>query len=73
MYFSVCSSDELHTFLISGKTKNCDIIIERKKTMLDYEKAYYELYNKITDIIEELKKLQADAEETIISSEDDNN
>lgn len=39
--------------------------------MIDYEKAYFKLFNKITDIIEELKKLQADAEEIIISSEDE--
>lgn len=71
MYFSVCSSDELHTFLISGKNKNCDIITERMINMIDYEKAYFKLFNKITDIIEELKKLQADAEEIIISSEDE--
>lgn len=38
--------------------------------MPDYKKAYFELFKRVTDIIEELKKLQEDAEEIIISSED---
>ena len=39
--------------------------------MEDYKKLYYELFNKITDIIEELKKIQQDAEERFISANDD--
>ncbi len=37
--------------------------------MPDYEKLYFELFNKITDAIELLKKAQKDAEENFISSE----
>ena len=37
--------------------------------MPDYEKLYFELFNKITDTIELLKKAQKDAEEKFISSE----
>ena len=35
--------------------------------MEDYKKMYYELFNKITDVIETLKKIQQDAEERFIS------
>ena len=34
--------------------------------MPDYEKMYFELFNGITDIIEDLKKLQQNAEESYI-------
>ena len=36
--------------------------------MEDYKKMYYELFNKITDTIESLKKIQQEAEEIFISS-----
>ena len=36
--------------------------------MEDYKKLYYELFNKITDIIEELEKIQQEAEERYISA-----
>ena len=39
--------------------------------MEDYKKMYYELFNKITDTIETLKKIQQEAEEAFISSNDD--
>ena len=39
--------------------------------MADYQKIYYELFNKVTDIIENLKKIQQEAEETFITSNDD--
>ena len=39
--------------------------------MEDYKKMYYELFNKITDTIETLKKIQQEAEEIYISSNDD--
>ena len=39
--------------------------------MEDYKKMYYELFNKITDTIENLKKIQQDSEETFITSNDD--
>ena len=35
--------------------------------MENYKKLYYELFNKITDIIEELKQIQLDAEEKFVS------
>ena len=37
--------------------------------MPDYKKMYFDLFNGITDVIENLKKLQNDAEEKIISEE----
>ena len=37
--------------------------------MPDYEKLYFELFNKITDAVELLKQAQKDAEEKYISSE----
>ena len=37
--------------------------------MPDYEKMYFELFNKITDAIELLKEAQRDAEEKFVSSE----
>ena len=36
--------------------------------MEDYKKMYYELFNKITDVIENLKQIQVEAEETFITS-----
>ena len=36
-----------------------------------YEEMYKTLFNKITDIIEELKKVQQQAEEMYISKEDE--
>ena len=39
--------------------------------MEDYKKMYYELFNKITDIIENLKQIQSEAEETFITSTED--
>ena len=40
--------------------------------MENYKKLYYELFNKITDIIEELKQIQLDAEEKFISAKKKN-
>ncbi len=37
--------------------------------MPDYEKLYFELFNKVTDATELLKKAQKDAEEKFISTE----
>ena len=39
--------------------------------MEDYKKMYYELFNKITDTIESLKKIQQESEENYISSPED--
>ena len=39
--------------------------------MENYKKMYFELFNKITDIIENLKQIQVEAEETFITSNDD--
>ena len=36
--------------------------------MEDYKKMYYELFNKITDVIENLKKIQEEAEEIYLSA-----
>lgn len=38
---------------------------------MNYKKAYILLFNKITDITEELKELQIKCEEIIISDEED--
>ena len=39
--------------------------------MEDYKKMYFELFNKITDTIENLKKIQQESEETFITFNDD--
>ena len=39
--------------------------------MVDYKSMYYKMFNKITDIIEELKKLQIETEEIYIESAED--
>ena len=39
--------------------------------MPDYKEMYFELFNKITDVIEELKKIQKEMEEKCISSDND--
>ena len=38
----------------------------RKHTMPDYEKMYFTLFNKVSDIIEELKQIQCEMEEIAI-------
>ena len=39
--------------------------------MSDYKKMYYKMFNKITDIIEELKELQLETEEIYIETSHD--
>ena len=39
--------------------------------MPDYKELYFELFNKVTDIIEELKKIQCDMEEKCIEEDND--
>ena len=38
--------------------------------MPDYREMYFELFNKLTDVIEELKGIQKDMEEKYIDSDD---
>ena len=38
---------------------------------MDYKKMYFELFNKLTDIIEELKELQCKMEEMHINADSD--
>ena len=63
MHFSVCVASVAHTFLFARKGV--------LKIMSDYKDLYYKLFNRITDIIEELKELQVQAEEMYINSEQD--
>ncbi len=37
---------------------------------MNYKKAYYELFNNVSDIIEKLKEIQMTAEETCISEDE---
>ena len=39
--------------------------------MPDYKKLYLELFNKVSDIIEELKEVQIKAEEMFLEEDDD--
>ena len=39
--------------------------------MPNYEKMYFELFNKVTDIIEELKKIQIEMEEKAVNSDEE--
>lgn len=41
--------------------------------MPDYQKLYTTLFNRVSDIIEELQKAQQEAEEMYISEDDKNN
>lgn len=45
---------------------------KEEKKMPDYEKMYFELFNGVTDIIEDLKKLQQKAEENYIEAKEEN-
>ena len=38
--------------------------------MADYKKMYFELFNKITDVIEDLQEIQQKTEEMYMNSED---
>ena len=55
----------VHTFLIAMKGA--------RVTMSEYKDLYFKLFNRITDIIEELKELQAEAEDMYLSCERDEN
>jgi len=37
--------------------------------MLNYKKLYFELFNKVTDVIEMLKLIQVEIEQTVIADE----
>jgi len=37
--------------------------------MLNYKKLYFELFNKVTDVIEMLKLIQVEMEQTVIADE----
>ena len=39
--------------------------------MPDYKKLYFELFNKVSDIIEELKEVQIKTEEMFLEEDDD--
>ena len=41
--------------------------------MADYKKLYFELFNKVTDIIEELKQVQVEMEESYLNENNDDN
>lgn len=41
--------------------------------MTDYKKLYYELFNKVTDVIEELKQIQYQMEEMYVGDTIENN
>ena len=38
--------------------------------MADYKKMYYKMFNKVTDIIEDLKQLQTETEEICMETAD---
>ena len=63
LHFSVCITSVVHTFLFARKGV--------LQIMSEYKDLYYKLFNRITDIIEELKELQVQAEEMYINSEQD--
>ena len=60
LHFSVCVTSVVHTFLIVRKGVS--------QIMPEYKDLYYKLFNRITDLIEELKELQVQAEEMYINS-----
>ena len=39
--------------------------------MSDYKQMYYKLFNKLTDIAEEIKQIQAEAEEIFLETEEE--
>ena len=40
---------------------------------MDYKTLYYELFNKLTDVIEELKQIQCQMEDMYVSNDTENN
>jgi len=46
-----------------------NLLSKKEKVMHDYKKSYFELFNKVTDVIEELKLIQTQMEQKIISDE----
>lgn len=39
--------------------------------MSDYKQMYYKLFNKLTDIAEEIKQIQAEVEDLFLDTEDE--
>lgn len=39
--------------------------------MTDYKQMYFKLFNKLSDIAEEIKKIQTEAEDLFLESEDE--
>ena len=39
--------------------------------MTDYKQLYFKLFNKLTDISEEIKQIQAEAEELFLDADDE--
>ena len=39
--------------------------------MADYKQMYFKLFNKLTDICEEIKQIQAEAEEIFLETEEE--
>ena len=39
--------------------------------MADYKQMYFKLFNKLTDIAEEIKQIQAEAEEIFLETEEE--
>ena len=62
MHFSVCITSVVHTFFIVMK-------IKEEPTVADYKKMYFELFNKITDVIEDFKKIQQQTEEMYLATD----
>ena len=40
---------------------------------MDYKTLYYKLFNKLTDVIEELKQIQCQMEDMYVSNDTENN
>ena len=60
-------------FFMRGYNKLCHAFFiakaqERRSGIMNYKEMYFELFNKITDIIETLKEIQKEMEEKYIES-----
>lgn len=55
------------TFSVRFLIEDALFLWEEERNMPDYKKLYYELFNKVTDVIEELKQIQCQMEEMYIT------
>lgn len=68
----MCDNNEGQHFFGAFLIEDALFLWEEEGNMPDYKKLYYELFNKVTDVIEELKQIQCKMEEMYVTDVTEN-